>query len=98
MYQVRDLRIRNEHIRNHLCLDDPLDIIRKRQFAFLGKLARQPEEKLTRKLLGCWIGATRVMGRPQMTLRHPYVETLRAMIPDMLVPDPEISDLVHIDS
>jgi hypothetical protein len=40
MHHVEEYRIRNEHIRNHFSVPDPLDLIRKRQFNLLGKFAR----------------------------------------------------------
>jgi hypothetical protein len=80
MWHVEQLHIRNEHIRNHHDLDDPLDIIRKRQFLFLGKLARMPNTRLPKKFLTAWVSKTRRASHPFHTLRNSYVETLQTVL------------------
>ena len=46
MYQVKDLHIKNEQLRNLFSVDDILEKIKYRQFRFLGKLAHQSDQCL----------------------------------------------------
>jgi hypothetical protein len=80
MYQVKDYHIRNEHLRNKLSVPDPIDTVRRRQFNFLGRLARLPDHRLPRKFLTAWIQKPRHVGRPHLTVNHSFAESLRAIL------------------
>ena len=96
MHHVEQYHIRNEHVRNCLCIPDPLDIIRRRQFNQLGKFARMPDHRLPRRLLTAWIQSSRQIGRPRMTLRDSYVETLQHIIGDDVPNDGALSSWIPL--
>ena len=80
MHHVRHLRIRNEHVRNKLSLPDLTETMHYRQFRFLGKIARLPEDNLQRRFLNAWIATPRLVGRPRNSLRHVHIETLQHIL------------------
>ena len=85
MDQVKDHRIRNEHIQNKFNISDIMDTLRYRQFQFLGKIARLPDTCPQRKFLSAWINKARPVGRPKHTLRHQHVDTLRTILGNDIV-------------
>jgi hypothetical protein len=80
MKTVENKSIRNEHLRNKICLDNILDTIRGRQFDLLGKIGRMENSRLPRQTLGAWINTKRKAGKPNTTLAHSYVETLQEIV------------------
>lgn len=80
MHHVEQFHIRNEHVRSRLSIDDPLDIVRRRQFNQLGKFARLPEHRVPRKFIAAWIGRPRCRGRPRTNLRHAHVDALQHIL------------------
>ena len=82
MKQVETFRIRNAHLRNKFNLPDILETLHYRQARFLGSIARRPDTHLQWKFLSAWIMRPRSVGRPQHTLRHLHVDTLRLVLGD----------------
>jgi hypothetical protein len=76
MRHVKEYRIRNEHVPNHLQVPDILATIKRRQFNTLGNFARMPLTRLPRKFVTAWVSKTRRIGRPFNTLRNSYVGAL----------------------
>lgn len=85
MHQVRDCCIRSEHLRNKMDSPDMMDTIRLQQFKFIGKMARQDDAWLPRRLIGAWAPKVRKLGRPQHTIRRACVETLRSVLGEQVV-------------
>ena len=85
MTRVKEQRIRNEHIRNKVSLPDIVDIVRFRQFNYLGKLAQQPNDYLARRMLGAWIPCRRKRGRAQRSLKNQYAETLQTVLGEQAI-------------
>jgi len=79
MKAVEQHKIRNEHIRNTLRLDNPLDIIKQRQAVFIGNVCRMPESRLPRKFLNAWVENPRRASKPFNTLRNSYADTLHCI-------------------
>ena len=97
MYQVKDYRIRNEHLRNKMCLPDMIQTIRYRQFKFIGKTARQDDSWLPKRLLGAWAPTRRKVGRPQFTIRRTYANTLRLILGRQRISkDAPFAEWVHL--
>ena len=96
MHDVEVHHIRNEHIRTKFSVPDILDELRYRQFHFLGKIARLPDEHLQRKFLGAWVGCPRKVGRPQTTLRHSQVNCLQAICGPSISSDGRLSDWIEM--
>jgi hypothetical protein len=82
IHHVENYRIRNEHLRVHLSLPCIIDIIRQRQFNFIGKIARLPHQHLYRRFMTAWIHNPRRSGGQQKTLRNTYLDTLQNVLPD----------------
>jgi hypothetical protein len=88
MNTVEKFRIRNEHVRNKLGVPHILDIVKKRQHDFLGKIANMHTENLQRQFLGAWIPKARPVGAPKYSMRHTHTETLRSTLGEEVITTP----------
>jgi hypothetical protein len=88
MNTVEKYRIRNEHVRNKLDVPHILDIVKKRQHDFLGKIAEMHSDNLQRQFLGAWIPKPRPTGAPRYSMRHTHTETLRHTLGDEVITTP----------
>jgi hypothetical protein len=80
MTQVQEQHIKNEHLRNRLCVDNLAEMIVKRQANFAGKIARLPNNRLPHQIIGAWIPKARKMGTQKATAAR----TLHAAISAVL--------------
>lgn len=96
MHDVQLLHIKNAHIRLALQVPDILDIIRGRQFNFLGKLCRLSPQSLPKQLLTTWYPAPRPVGRPRLTARHTLCDTLRTILGNFVGPDGHLRNWYHL--
>jgi hypothetical protein len=88
MTTVEKYRIRNEHVRNKLGVPHILDIARKRQHDFLGKIASMHTDNLQRQFLGAWIPKPRPLGAPKFSMRHTHTETLLHTLGEQVITTP----------
>jgi hypothetical protein len=88
MTTVEKHRIKNEHVRNKLGVPHILDIVRKRQHDFLGKIASMHTDNLQRRFLGAWIPKPRPIGAPKFSMRHTHTETLIHTLGEQVITTP----------
>jgi hypothetical protein len=88
MNTVEKFRIRNEHVRNKLGVPHIIDIVRKRQHDFLGKIASMHTDNLQRRFLGAWIPKPRPLGAPKFSMRHTHTETLIHTLGEQVITTP----------
>jgi hypothetical protein len=84
MHEVEALRITNEQVRKRfLHTPDIVDIIHYRQLKWIGKIARMNESRAPRRLMASWCDNPRKAGRPQVTYRNSFAETIAKVIPGL---------------
>ena len=80
MQNVKDDHIKNEHIRNRLCVDDIHEIMLSRQANFIGRIARLPQDRLPRQIIGSWLPTARKVGAPDATTARTMHSTLTSIL------------------
>ena len=58
------------------------DFIARRTWRYIGKAYRASEDTLPKKFLNAWIHAPKKPGRPQVTCRENFVNSLRRILPN----------------
>ena len=79
---MADHTLKNEYVRRETGLLPLSSYLELRRTRWLEKLSHMHSERTPRKLLGAWLPYARrngTAGRPQQTIRHAYVETLRKL-------------------
>jgi hypothetical protein len=81
MHMVEKCRIKNPTICQWFC-NTPciLDIAKKRQLDWIGKVARMEETKIQRQLLMSWTSNPRKSGHLQISPRNTYAQVIHNMI------------------
>ena len=88
MNQVKDQKIRNIDIRKKFGKLQDIDYyVKKRAWTYIGKIVRQQEESLPKKLLGAWLECPRKQGHPQKSSRSLYIDMLQSVIPNQISPE-----------
>jgi len=80
MYQVEKNHIKNEHLRNKLCVSDINDIVTYRQSKFIGRLAQMQQERLPRRMIGSWLPFPRKKGGQVTTIARTFIHTLQEVL------------------
>jgi hypothetical protein len=81
MHQVKDERIKNEKVRAMFGnIDKVCDFATRRRLDFIGHTLRQGDEKLTKKLLTCWIQRPRASGGQQSSLKDANFNAINALL------------------
>eukprot|EP00590_Aulacoseira_subarctica_P011527 CAMPEP_0172420586 /NCGR_PEP_ID=MMETSP1064-20121228/6945_1 /TAXON_ID=202472 /ORGANISM="Aulacoseira subarctica , Strain CCAP 1002/5" /LENGTH=265 /DNA_ID=CAMNT_0013160611 /DNA_START=341 /DNA_END=1141 /DNA_ORIENTATION=+ len=62
----------------------------------IGKIVRQQEDSLPKKLLGSWLQCPRKQGHPQKSSRSLYVAMLRSVIPDQISPEGKFNNFFNL--
>ncbi len=84
MAEVQERNITNQRVRQQFnSILDIHDEIKYRQLKWLGKLAANNKDPVSKALLFSHVNHPRKPGRPQLNLRHSYIPALRELFPDM---------------
>ena len=78
MFDVKECRIRNDCIREHLGCNSIFQHMELRRARWLEKIANMPNTRNPRKILVAWTPQPRPVGRPQQTIRHGYATTVES--------------------
>jgi hypothetical protein len=77
-------RTKNVNIRRTFCNLPTIDYYFKRRvWNYIGKIVRQEQDHLPKKLLGAWIQCPRKPGQPQKSCRNLAISALRTILPGM---------------
>ena len=99
MNEVKEKRIRNIDIRKKFGNLQDIDYyIKKRAWTYIGKIVRQQEENLPKKLLGAWLQCPRKQGHPQKSSRSLYVNMLQSVLPEQTGPEGKFNDFFKLAS
>jgi hypothetical protein len=80
MWDVAEKRITNEHVRGMVANSPTMDtLMETRRCRWLSKLSAMEESRSPRRMLGAWCTTARPVGRPQQTIRHAYIRTLKKL-------------------
>lgn len=80
MWDVAEHRITNEHVRRMVANSPALDsLMETRRCRWLSKLSVMKDSRSPRRILGAWCTTPRAAGRPQQTIRHAYISTLKKL-------------------
>ncbi len=80
MWDVAEKRIKNEQVRRMVANSPTMDtLMETRRCRWLSKLSAMNESRSPRRILGAWCKTARPTGRPQQTIRHAYVRTLKKL-------------------
>ena len=86
MLQVKEEHIRNAQIRLEFNTINTISyMVIKRQLLYIGKIMRQPDDKIPGNIIFASIKGTIQTGRPQTTSRDAKCTSLRKLFPD--IPD-----------
>jgi len=97
MSEVRGKKIKNIEIRKKFgSLQDIDYYVKKRAWTYSGKIVRQQEDSLPKKLLGSWLQCPRKQGHPQKSSRSLYVAMLRSVIPDQISPEGKFNNFFNL--
>ena len=97
MSEVREKKIKNIDIRKKIgSLQDIDYYVKKRAWTYIGKIVRQQEDSLPKKLLGSWLQCPRKQGHPQKSSRSLYVAMLRSVIPDQISPEGKFNNFFQL--
>ena len=97
MNQVKDQKIRNIDIRKKFGKLQDIDYyVKKRAWTYIGKIVRQQEESLPKKLLGAWLECPRKQGHPQKSSRSLYIDMLQSVIPDQISPEGKFNNFFQL--
>jgi hypothetical protein len=79
---VREDRIRNKHVRFHLCNILKIEsFINKRMATYIGKNARSNDEELTKRLLGAWMNQPRKARGQQLPCNNNFAKAISVVLP-----------------
>ena len=79
---MADHRLTNEYVRTETGILPLSTYLELRRTRWLEIISHMHSERIPKKLLGAWLPYARrngTAGRPQQTIRHAYVETLRTL-------------------
>jgi hypothetical protein len=80
MWDVAEKRITNEHVRRTVASSPTMDsMMEMRRCQWLSKLSAMKESRSPRRMVGAWCPTPRPAGRPQQTIRHAYISTLKKL-------------------
>jgi hypothetical protein len=81
MWDVAEKRIKNEQVRGMVAASPTIDsLMEKRRCRWiLSKLSVMKPSRSPRRILGAWCTTSRPVGRPQQTIRHAYISTLKKL-------------------
>ena len=97
MSEVREKRIKNTEIRKKFGNLQVIDYyVKKIAWTYIGKIIRQQQDSLPKKLLGAWLQCPRRQGHPQKSSRSLYVAMLRSVIPDQISPEGKFNNFFHL--
>ena len=80
MLDVKECRIRNESIRDHLGCHSLQQHMELRRARWLEKIANMPSARNPRKVLVAWTPQPRPVGGPKQTIRHGYAATVESSL------------------
>ena len=97
MNQVKEKKIKNTEIRKKFGNLQDIDYyVKKRAWTYIGKIVRQQQDTLPKKLLGAWLQCPRKQGHPQKSSRSLYVAMLQSVIPDQISPEGKFNNFFHL--
>ena len=79
MWDVAEKRITNEQVRRFVDSPTMDSLMETRRCRWLCKLSLMKESRSPRRMLGAWCTTPRPVGRPQQTIRHAYISTLKKL-------------------
>jgi len=84
MKRVQEEKIMNEEVRRRFGNTPPIEVfITRRTWRYIGKIVRDNQTSIPKKLLGAWIHQPRKAGRPQNSNRNHFITTLHTVIPEL---------------
>jgi hypothetical protein len=80
MWYIHEKRITNERVRRTVANSPTMEsMMEVRRCRWLYKLSFMKASRSPRQILGAWCPTPRPVGRPQQTIRHAYVSTLKIL-------------------
>jgi hypothetical protein len=81
MWDVTEKRITNEHVTRGMVADSPTidSLMETRRCWWLSKLSVMKQSRSPWRMLDAWGTTSRPVGRPQQTIRHAYISTLKKL-------------------
>jgi hypothetical protein len=70
--------------------------VKKRAWTYIGKIVRQQEDSLPKKLLGAWLQCPRKQGHLQKSSRSLYVAMLQSVLPDQISPEGKFNNFFEL--
>ena len=84
MKRVQEEKIMNKEVRRRFGNISPIEaFITRRTWRDIGKIVRDDQTSISKKLLGAWIHQPKKAGRPQNSNRNHFVKTLCTIIPEL---------------
>jgi hypothetical protein len=78
MWDIKEKRITNERVRRVVANSPTMEsMMEMRRCRWLSKLSAMEESRSPRRMLSAWCTTPRQRGRPQQTIRHAYITTLK---------------------
>ena len=59
----------------------------RRTWRYIGKVYREKEETLLKKVLGAWVPASQKSGRLQMSCKDNFIHSLKSVLTDQISDD-----------
>jgi hypothetical protein len=80
MWDIKEKRITNERVRRVVANSPTMEsMMEMRRCRWLSKLSAMEESRSPRRMLSAWCTTPRQRGRPQQTIRHAYITTLKKL-------------------
>jgi hypothetical protein len=80
MWDVAEKRITNEQVRRTVANSPTMDsMMEMRSCRWLSKPSAMKKSRSPRRMLGAWCPTPRPAGRPQQTIPHAYISTLKKL-------------------